>query len=139
MESEKLFETDHWNVILINEQSYLGRIIVDLKRKTDALSNLTNEEMIDFLEVVKKFEAVLKKTFNATMFNWTCLMNDAYKDESPKPQVHWHCRPRYNHAVEFNGKTFEDPDFGSHYNRDRKDFISKELLEKIAEEIKKNL
>ena len=68
------------------------------------------------------------------------MMNDAYKDENPKPQVHWHCRPRYNHAVEFAGRAFEDPDFGHHYSKKREeDFVSKELLEKITEEIKNNL
>ena len=135
-----LFETKYWKVILSDEQSYLGRCVIPLKRNCEKLSDLTSKERLDFHEnVVKKLEILLKKTFDATMFNWPCLMNNTYQTENPKPQVHWHFRPRYNHSVKFAGKEFQDPDFAHHYNRERKDFVSKELLRKIFDELKKHL
>ena len=135
-----LFETKFWKVILSEEQSYLGRCVILLKRDCGELSKVTSDELLDFHEnVVKKLESTFKKVFDATMFNWGCLMNNAYKKENPKPHVHWHLRPRYNHDVEFAGKKFQDPDFAHHYNRGRKDFVSKELLKKISDEIKKYL
>ncbi|MBS3143593.1 HIT family protein [Candidatus Woesearchaeota archaeon] len=135
-----LFETKFWKVVLSDEQSYLGRCVILLKRDCGELSNLTSEEWLDFHEnIVKKLESTFKKVFDATMFNWTCLMNDAYQAENPKPYVHFHLRPRYNHDVKFIGEEFHDPDFGHHYNRERKNFVSKELLKKISDEVKKYL
>ena len=135
-----LFETKFWKVILSDEQSYLGRCIILLKRDSNELSNLTSEEWLDFHEnIVKKLEFTFKKVFDATTFNWTCLMNYAYQAKNPKPYVHWHFRPRYNNNVKFAGKEFQDPEFGNHYNRERKNFVSKRLLKKISDEIKKYL
>jgi len=131
-----LFETDLWKVILADEQSYLGRCAVFPKRECETLSDLTSEEWTDFGDVIQTFEATLKKTFDATMFNWACMMNNAYKNGT-KPQVHFHVRPRYNHDVECGGEVFQDPEFGYHYNRDRKYFVSDELRQKIFNEIKK--
>lgn len=85
---------------------------------------------------MKKLESALKKSFNATMSNWTCLMNNAYQNEPPNPHIHWHFRPRYNHKVEFAGLTFEDPEFGHHYDRTRKQEISVDVKRKIIEKIR---
>ena len=135
-----LFETKFWNVVLSDEQSYLGRCVILLKRDCGELSNLTSEEWLDFHEnIVKKLESTFKKVFDATMFNWTCLMNNAYQKENPKPYVHFHFRQRYNHDVKCAGEEFQDPDFAHHYNRERKNFVSKELLKKISDEVKKYL
>jgi len=56
----------------------------------------------------QKWKNSLKKSFGTTMFNWVCLMNDAYKSKNPKPQVHFHLIPRYKNKVEFAGKRFVD-------------------------------
>lgn len=135
-----LFETKYWKIILSDEQSYLGRCVILLKRDCGELSKLSSDELLDFHEnIVKKLESTFKKAFDATMFNWSCLMNNAYQAENPKPYVHWHFRPRYDHSVTFEGVEFLDPYFGHHYNRERKNFISKELKSKICDEVKKYL
>ncbi len=135
-----LYETDFWKIILIDNQSYFGRSIVILKRECGELSKISPQEWVDFHEnVVKKLESVFKKIFNATMFNWTCLMNNAFKAENPKPRVHWHFRPRYKKEVKFAGEQFQDLDFAHHYNRKRKMIVSKNILEKISKEVKKHL
>jgi len=38
-------------------------------------------------------------------------VNNAYQEENPHPEVHWHMRPRYAKPVEFAGQTFEDKEF----------------------------
>lgn len=135
-----LFETDFWKVLLFPNQAYLGRCLISLKKDSGELSDLTSEEWADFHKnIVKKLEPAFKKAFNATMFNWTCFMNHAYRDESPNPHTHWHFRARYKNDVEFAGEKFQDTEFPTHYDKDRKKIVSKELLKKISEEIKKYL
>jgi len=137
----RIIETPYWEVILMDKQLYLGRSVVVLKRPCGDMAELNQEEILDFFDLVRKLESALRQTFGATMFNWGCLMNDAYRETLPKPQVHWHFRPRYDHAVQFAGQTFADPNFGHHYLRGPEDeaTASAELLNLIATEIKKNL
>ena len=134
-----LLSTKYWDVALNEDQAYLGRGILVLKRNCGDLAKLTKEEIIELFEIIKKLEKAIKKAFKAEMFNWTCLMNDAYKQTPPKPQVHLHLRPRYRKDVTFEGKVFKDPEFAHHYNKERKDIVSEILLNKIAEKIKQNL
>jgi diadenosine tetraphosphate (Ap4A) HIT family hydrolase len=134
-----IYQTKFWKIDLSDNQYYLGRCYVSLKRECPSLSQLTKEEMLGLLEIVKTLESALKKEFNATMFNWTCLMNDAYKSENPKPEVHFHLRPRYNHKVNFEGELFEDKEFAHHYDNKAKKEISEEIMKKIIEKIKANM
>jgi len=138
-QDELIFETKFWKVVIASDQAYLGRCYVILKRHCGDLAELENSEWSDFIEIVKKIESALKKSFNATMFNWICLMNNAYKNDSPNPHVHWHLRPRYNHKVEFAGEVFEDPEFGHHYSKKRKQKVSDVVKKKIVDRIKENL
>ncbi len=130
-----VFETRFWKIFLSNDQSYLGRCVVVSKRHSEKLSELKQEEWLDFADVVNKLETALKEIFGATMFNWTCLMNDSYKEKQPNPHVHWHFRPRYNHKVEFAELVFEDSEFGHHYDRKRtlevSDAVRKVVIQKI--------
>jgi diadenosine tetraphosphate (Ap4A) HIT family hydrolase len=72
-------ETDYWKVFISPNQTYLGRCFVVLKRHCGDLAELEKEEWEEYAGLVKRLEAALRKSFGATMFNWTCLMNDAYK------------------------------------------------------------
>lgn len=138
---DEIFETEHWKVFLMPNQTYLGYCSVSLRRRDCGdLADVTNEEVLDFLQLVKKLEAALRKAFNATMFNWTCLMNLAYQNTPPTPHVHWHFRPRYNQAVNFAGMEFIDKFFGQHYDWPPielilEEGIRKEIIDKIKESI----
>lgn len=128
---QPVFESKCWQVFLAEEQTYLGYCVVVLKRRPCGdLAELTEEELLDFLKLVKTFEQALKAAFGATMFNWSCLMNNAYQEADPKPHVHWHARPRYNRKVELAGESFEDPNFGHHY------VLLKDLHKKVSEEVR---
>lgn len=123
------FETKRWSMFLSGDQTYLGRIALVLNRHANSISELTNEEWIELFEAVKRFEYASKKAFEATMLNWTCLMNNAYKEKPPTPHVHWHCMPRYDHPVKFGGEVFVDDAFGQHYKND--------AVRKVSAEVKK--
>ncbi|MGZ7109543.1 MAG: HIT family protein, partial [Methanobacterium sp.] len=90
-----MFETPYWIIFLAPSQSNIGTCVVALKRHYGTLDGLKNEEWLDFADVVKKLEYSLKKSFNATMFNWGALMNADYLMKNPDPHIHWHFIPRY--------------------------------------------
>lgn len=127
-----IFETPHWLVILSKDQALLGRCVIVCKDDAKTLSDLTDEQWIDFSVVVNKLEAAAIKTFGATMANWTCLMNNAYKNNPPDPLVHWHFRPRYKKAIQFGGQAFEDKEFGSHYGRGTERELDDKAMKQIV-------
>ena len=57
----KIFETDYHVIFLMTDQSYLGRCVVVLKRDCGDLADVIPEEILDFHDVVKKFESALEK------------------------------------------------------------------------------
>ncbi len=131
MKDDLIFETTHWKVILMDDQTYLGRCVIVLKRKCGDLAEVTEEEMLDFLNLVKILESKARRAFGAVMFNWGCLMNDAYQNTPPDPQVHWHFRPRYDREVTFAGEKFVDTDFGHHYLRGTSRILSDAVRQEI--------
>ena len=131
--------TKFWIVTLSHNQAYLGRGYITSKRHCNNLSELKPDEWSELHDLIKKLEYTLEKAFNATMFNWTCLMNVAYQESPPNPHVHWHFRPRYDHTVEIAGKQFNDPEFGHHYSRKREQSITPTVREIIIHKIKQHL
>lgn len=132
----RIKETEYWEVVLSKNQYYLGYSIINLKRACENLSGLKQEEILDFFDIVVWFEKRLKEVFGASMFNWSCLMNNSYKSEEIPAQVHWHARPRYKNKVEFAGEVFVDEVFAHHYDKNKTKFVSEDILNEIANEIK---
>jgi len=131
--NRQIFESEYWKVDLSNDQLYLGRAYIICKTKRESLSELTDEEFSDLHIVIKKYESLLKKTFGATLFNWTCLMNHAYRGKPYTPKVHFHVRPRYEKEVPVGGILFKDLNFGDHYHL--QDSISNRVSEETFAEI----
>ena len=111
----QLCESKSWYVFLSDEQDYIGRCILVLKRHCGSLAELTEEEWDELRRLVCKVEECLKDVLGATLCNWSCLMNSFYKDEAPDPHLHIHVRPRYDKPVMINGNTYTDGEFGHHY------------------------
>ena len=137
--NQPLFETDNWMVSLSPDQGYLGRSYVTLKRHEGDLASLSNDEWVEFAEILRKFESAVKEAFNAEVFNWGCLMNNAYQVEPALPHIHWHVRPRYRSDVAVNDTTFSDPLFGYHYDRSQSNVVSDITLSVIRETIQAHL
>lgn len=134
-----LLETQSWRICLAPNQSLLGRCVIHLKRHAGALADLTEDELLEFLGVVKIVEAATKTAFRATMFNWSCYMNLSYRQSPPNPHIHWWAVPRYEYAIEYGGLTFGDPLFGNPYDHYRVRNIPEETRREIAEELKRHL
>jgi ATP adenylyltransferase len=128
-------ESRFWRVVLAPNQSLLGRCAVHAKRHTGTLAHLTQEEMIDWLALVRSHEAAVQSAFGAKLFNWSCLMNHAYRAVSPAPHVHWWAVPRYDHSIAVGDWIFEDPNFGDPYDHYRWLDVPDGLRQNIVEQI----
>jgi len=137
----KVMDNGAWSAYVMPDQLCLGRLVVPLKRPCGSLAGLSDHEWLMHAHMVRTLEAALHHAFGATMFNWCCLMNDAYQDNCPEPQVHWHLRPRYEFPVHILGREFHDPNFGHHYLRADSDkvILPLEELEKIAQHVRRNV
>ena len=111
----QVFETASWSVFLSDEQDYIGRCILVLKRHCGSLSELTDDEWEELRKLICKVETCLTGVLGATLCNWSCLMNSFYKESEPNPHLHIHVRPRYDEPVMVNGHTYIDSEFGHHY------------------------
>ena len=123
-------------------QTYNPRYCIITCNK-ETLSELNEEEWLELGELEKKLETITKKLFDATMFNFACLMNNAYKDNEI-PHVHFHFVPRYKNALKLFGKIYKDKHFW--YNfwkwdlskfKKQKDIFTKEERLKIYDMMKK--
>lgn len=129
-----------WTVSLAKDQYWLGRSYVTLNSHKSALSELSQNDWLSLAQVINKFESKLKKAYGPDLFNWSCLMNDAYQHHPyESSHVHWHVRPRYSKTINIDGVKFSDQEFGRHYKTrwdGRKDFeISNSLMKKIQSQI----
>lgn len=131
-----LLTTEYWNVVLAPDQGYLGRCYVTLREHKASLSDLSDEEWADYAAIVRKLEQAGRKAFDASLFNWACMMNNAYQEENASPHVHWHFRPRYRQPVVVNGVTFTDPQFGHHYDRDQRKTVDADTFQEIIRRIR---
>lgn len=126
-----LYENAYWSIYLANKQDYVGRCIIVLKRHCGSLSELTVNEWCSFKDITSSVENMLKNELSATMFNWSCLMNDAYKSIIPNPHVHFHVRPRYAASVSIGDISFIDTDFAHHYNNKSENKLNEEQKNKL--------
>ena len=129
----------HWLVRLANDQGYLGRCMVIALRHTENLSDLSTEEWTELHSVIQKLEDIIKADFGAKMFNWTSLMNDAFKSDDPHPHVHFHVWPRYDKDVDVAGEKFIDPNFGHHYDKKHQYKVSAEVRQAIMDRLKEQI
>lgn len=109
----ELYKSKYWNIIFVDWcQEFIGDCIISSSK--EKLSDLTDEEWQELGKIEKELERITKKLFNATMFNFACLMNNAYKDNE-KPHVHFHFIPRYNNKINLFNKVYRDKHFGYNF------------------------
>ncbi len=133
-----------WRVILMENQGALGAMYLTTERHYQTLGDLTDEQWLGLRDLVRELEAVVSQTFHPVYFNFACDMNDAAKDGEPA-HVHFKLRPRYAHAVQFEGEVFEDQGFGSKTIRplvvDREMLVAirKAIVSKLHLQIQRNV
>ena len=111
----QVYETAFWSVYLSDEQDYIGRCILVLKRHCSSMSEMNADEWEDLRKLICKVETCLKMVLGAALCNWSCLMNSFYKESESDPHLHIHVRPRYDKPVMVNGNIYTDSEFGHHY------------------------
>lgn len=108
-----LYTSDNWEVIFgIWSQEFPGYCIISSKK--EKLSDLTKEEWMELGSLEKELERVCNKVLKPTMYNFTCLMNNAYRDNET-PHVHYHFFPRYKEETIIVGKKYKDKHFGYNF------------------------
>ena len=133
---QTVFENDAWRATLGANQGYLGTLFVELLEHKEQLSEVSDSQWLSFAVLNRVIEQAERSAFGATMFNWTCFMNNFYLMVPPKPHVHWHVKPRYDHDVVVLGKRFVDPNFGHHYDNSHLAHVSPEQKGAIAESLR---
>ena len=93
-------------------QEFPGSCIISGHK--ERLSDMTPEEWQELGLLEKELERICNKLFNSTMYNFACLMNNAYRDNE-KPHVHFWFVPRYKEPIELFGKTYKDIHFGYNF------------------------
>ncbi len=137
----ELYKGKYWEVIFVDWcQEFPGQCIISCNKKS--LSDLSSEEWLELGFIEKELERVCKKLFGATMFNFTCLMNNAYRDEET-PHVHFHFIPRYQSETLVCDKKYMDKHFGFNFwkwanskLKRQKDIFTKEEKLRIFEMMK---
>ena len=67
------YATQYWKIVLVEDQMYLGRLVIKTVEPRMSLPDITEEEQKDFFNLIKKLETFFKEEFQATMFNYSCL------------------------------------------------------------------
>ena len=109
----ELYKGEYWSVTFGEWcQEFPGYSIIGNDKKS--LSELSSDAWKELGQIEKELERVCQKLFGATMFNFACLMNNAYRDNE-EPYVHYHFTPRYKNKLNLFGKTYKDKHFGHNF------------------------
>ncbi len=106
----ELYKSKNWEVVFVDWcQEFPGQCIISSNK--ESLSDLTSDDWTELGRLEKELERTCKKLFNSTMFNFACLMNNAYRDNE-KPHVHFQFIPRYKDILILFDKKYKDKHFG---------------------------
>ncbi len=131
-----LFRTDYWSVVLDENQEYLGKAFVTLRRHASSIPDLSDAEWSDLKLVMSEYEKAIKSAFSADVINWQCLMNNAVAAHQPT-HVHWHAHPRYLGGATFAGEDFPDPKWPRRIEKTPK-IVDKKTFSAIVTKIREN-
>lgn len=137
-EQNVIFETQYWRIVLHENQSYLGRAVVRLKRPCGDIACVTKDELEEWHTIVVMMQDAARSAFSMdapnwdeTSWDWAILMNHAFRENPPTPLVHWHFVPRYRSPVQFAGEVFTDGQFGNNWREKPERKVSEEVARQI--------
>jgi len=123
-------EYNHWKLLVKKNHVYLGSCIAITKRPLKNFSDMNEDEIKEYLQVVKDIEKVLKRLWNYDAIHHCMLM---FKDK----HTHFHILPRYQEPRNFAGIEWIDEFTPNPLGKKRE--VSQEVLNQIRDEIKKIL
>ena len=121
-------EYNYWYLLLRYEQPTLGSLILITKHGENQYSKIAKNGFIEFSEIVKEIEPVLKSKFKCSKINYLMLMMQ-------DPEVHYHIIPRYSKDLLFNDVLFKDFGWPSLPKLDKINVIQSTLEQKLLEEL----
>ena len=135
----QLRDMKYWTIYLADEQEYIGKCILVLKRHCGSLPGLRATEWDELRKAINELECCLKVALGAELCNWSCLMNSFYKNETPNPHLHITVRPRYKKPVILNGKKYVDMEYGHHYKVSKAVYLDEKEMRTIFNLLKESL
>ena len=93
-----LYQSLHWSVYLADRQDYVGRCILVLNRHCGSLSELDVPEWLELKTIMGRLEWICKEVLGAELCNWSCLLNNFYKEAVPNPHLHIHVYTCFGHT-----------------------------------------
>ena len=96
-------------------------------------------EWIELKKIIDRLEYIYKEVLGAELSNWSCLLNNFYKETIPNPHLHIHVRPRYKNAIVINRQSYEDTEFAHHYALKKEELLSDEDRRMLCLLMKKHL
>ena len=130
--SNDIKKFEHWTLTLNTNQSYLGRTICYLNTYKESLVELTRDEYLELLEIIREYQNALTQLWQPDWWNYSQLGNAT-------PHLHIHFIPRYKGERTFDGVAFIDERLGGHYAPASQKSEDKDLNEKIKLAIQKAL
>ena len=133
-----LYQSLHWSVYLADIQDYVGRCILVLNRHCGSLSELDISEWIELKTIIDRLECIFREVLGAELSNWSCLLNNFYKEAIPSPHLHSHVRPRYKNAVVINNHSYTDAEFAHHYALKKESLLRNDDRQILYAQMKKH-
>ncbi len=131
----KIKSYQHWDLYLHENQGYLGRTFVQLKKEEgiDDFLSIGKEAQDEFFKIGQEVKIALKTLFQPDKMNYAALSNTS-------PKIHVHLIPRYQKPREFAGLVFKDARWGQNYAPYDKSFtVDQDVLFQIRDAIKEKL
>ena len=121
-------EYNYWKLLVRKNHVYLGSCVAITKRSLQNFSDMNEDEIKEYLQVVKDIENALKKLWNYDVIHHCMLM---LKDK----HTHFHILPRYKKKRTFAGIEWIDDFAPDPLGKKRE--VSQGVLNQIRDEIKK--
>lgn len=123
----------HWTVLVHENQSYLGRLVVWCKRADVLdLADATPEERDELFLILSIIRNAATEIFKPDWFNYAFLGNETR-------HLHGHFIPRYASERTFDDFVFRDERWGYNYQTDHNFITPPTTLEKIRNTYRERL
>ncbi len=124
---------NYWIVCVRAKQPTLGSCLIILKRHAESFSDVSQEEITEFLDIVKDLERGLNNAFSPELIQYFVL-------RGTDKHFHFHVLPRYQKEQKFSGDEWTDKTWPRALKQEISDAPQQEpkMLIQIRDEIQKN-